>query len=121
MGSGFVQLIADTYLIIWFLTFFSLLFRFYKKPKTVWSYYFNLLLALDQFVNALLFGDPDETLSGRLGRAQLAKKKLFFVKPFRKFVDWLFIALIGQRNHCIESIEHEETFDKEIWSWIKEK
>ena len=31
-------------------------------------YLFNLLLALDQFVNAILLGDPDETLSSRCGK-----------------------------------------------------
>jgi hypothetical protein len=32
-------------------------------------YLFNILLSLDQLVNALTGGDPDMTLSGRMGRA----------------------------------------------------
>ena len=32
-------------------------------------YFWNLLVALDQFVNTLAGGDPDMTLSGRMGRA----------------------------------------------------
>jgi hypothetical protein len=32
-------------------------------------YLYNALIALDQFVNALTGGDPDMTLSGRMGRA----------------------------------------------------
>lgn len=32
-------------------------------------YFFNLLVAFDQFVNTLIGGDPDMTVSGRMGRA----------------------------------------------------
>jgi hypothetical protein len=32
-------------------------------------YLFNVLIGLDQFVNAVTGGDPDMTLSGRMGRA----------------------------------------------------
>lgn len=32
-------------------------------------YFFNILIGLDQFVNALIGGDPDMTLSGRMGHA----------------------------------------------------
>jgi hypothetical protein len=30
----------------------------------------NLLVATDQWLNALAFGDPDETISSRLGKAR---------------------------------------------------
>lgn len=36
----------------------------------VWFYVKNLLLSLDQLLNVLLGGDPDETLSRRAGRAR---------------------------------------------------
>lgn len=32
-------------------------------------YFFNVLVGLDQLVNAVTGGDPDMTLSGRMGRA----------------------------------------------------
>ena len=32
-------------------------------------YFWNLLVAFDQLVNTLTGGDPDMTLSGRMGRA----------------------------------------------------
>lgn len=32
-------------------------------------YLWNVLVGLDQFINALTGGDPDMTLSGRMGRA----------------------------------------------------
>lgn len=33
------------------------------------AYLWNLLVAVDQLLNTLAFGDPDETLSSRLGKA----------------------------------------------------
>lgn len=33
-------------------------------------YFLNLLIAIDQLFNAITFGDPDETISSRLGKAQ---------------------------------------------------
>lgn len=43
-------------------------------------YIWNLLIAIDQLFNALLFGDPDETLSSRMGkRARLGCKFSVFV------------------------------------------
>ncbi len=35
-------------------------------------YLWNALVAFDQFINALTGGDPDMTLSGRMGRAVAA-------------------------------------------------
>lgn len=32
-------------------------------------YFWNVLVAFDQFINTLIGGDPDMTLSGRMGRA----------------------------------------------------
>jgi hypothetical protein len=37
--------------------------------KRVWRYVFNLLVALDQIINALFGGYPDETISLRAARA----------------------------------------------------
>ncbi len=33
------------------------------------AYLWNLLVAVDQLLNTLAFGDPDETLSSRMGKA----------------------------------------------------
>lgn len=38
--------------------------------KTLIRYFWNLLIALDQFANAMLAGDPDETISSRAAKAQ---------------------------------------------------
>lgn len=60
------------------------------------KYLLNILISIDQFVNTVAGGDPDETISGRLG-------KHFPNSEFRKFVDWMFGP-----DHCKESIEEEE-------------
>ena len=91
---------------------------------------FNLFLALDQLLNALLLGHPDETLSSRLGRT-IGKERYFGVKWLRVLVDTLFFFDREYRvdgtviEHCEKSIMplEQENFrtmiDYEIWSWIK--
>lgn len=37
--------------------------------KWLGAYLWNLLIAVDQLLNTMAFGDPDETLSSRLGKA----------------------------------------------------
>ena len=73
------------------------------KNKTILfkigKYLFNILISFDQFVNTLAGGDPDETISGRLGR-------LFPNSEFRKFVDFLF-----GKDHCTKAIEDDEGKD----------
>jgi len=43
-------------------------FHTFRMAAAFWAR--NVLLALDQLLNALLMGDPDETLSRRAGRAR---------------------------------------------------
>lgn len=57
-------------------------------------------VALDQLVNALLGGWPDETLSSRAWRWELAGKRSW---P-RKVIDRLFF---WESEHCRESYESE--------------
>jgi hypothetical protein len=94
------------------------------------QYLFNIFLAVDQALNTLLLGHPDETLSSRLGRT-IGKERYFWVSPLRAIVDLLFFfdveyLLDGRiKNHCEKSImplEQEnfrEMVDYEIWSWSK--
>lgn len=88
--------------------------------EKVKQYYFNQLLGIDQYANILLLGDPDETISGRLGRALKSGRPKWFVKPLAKLVDWGAKALAGQSNHCLDSVESEEVYQYELWSWIKD-
>lgn len=63
------------------------------------KYILNLLIALDQFGNTLFGGDPDETISSRLG-------KHYRGTLLEKFVDWLFWP-----NHCEGAAENDEGKD----------
>ena len=61
-----------------------------------------VLIALDQLVNALAGGWPDETISSRCWRWELAGKRSW---P-RRIVDGLAL-LFRDENHCRESYESE--------------
>ena len=64
------------------------------------NYWKNLLIAVDQLVNALIGGWPDETLSSRCYRWARDGVRAW---P-RKLVDGLFF---WQREHCKSSYESE--------------
>jgi hypothetical protein len=70
-------------------------------------YLWQLLIALDQLVNALLFGHADETLSARAYRNERAGKLLGRI--LRPLIDALFyvITLGRDKHHCKESFESE--------------
>jgi hypothetical protein len=80
-------------------------------------YIYNLLVSFDQFVNALLLGSPDETISSRTARALLSEKPKWWVKPFAKFVNWLFSAI--QVDHIKYSLEIDEDQRGEMWKWYE--
>lgn len=85
------------------------------------QYAYNIGLGIDQFANVILLGDPDESLSGRLGRASFSGRGKWFVEPLRKLNDALWFAIRGETNHCFKAVEPEERpHEKELWSWIKE-
>lgn len=63
-------------------------------------YWKAVLIALDQLLNAILKGWPDETLSSRCWRWEQAGKRSW---P-RKLVDGIFFL---DKNHCQESFESE--------------
>lgn len=66
------------------------------------SYGKAALIALDQLVNALAGGWPDETVSSRAWRWELAGARSW---P-RKLIDGLAL-IFGDRDHCRESFESE--------------
>lgn len=80
------------------------------------AYLWNILLWIDQggnvwagpLLNRLhktdLYGDPDEVISSVLGKLQQAGQDT----RLRRFVDWCALKLVGQHNHCQESIEADE-------------
>ena len=66
----------------------------------------NLLIALDQGCNTCLAGDPDETISSRVGKAALQGKRWALIA--QRLIDALFHALAGQDRHCFNAIEWDE-------------
>lgn len=61
-------------------------------------YFWNLLIALDQLANAILFGDPDETISSRTAKNQ---DHWFWVRLGRVLERF-------DKNHMQKTIEHDE-------------
>lgn len=90
----------------------------YSKSKLI-QFSFNLFLGLDQLVNVLLLGDPDDSISGRCGRAISSGKPKWWVKPLAKLIDWGAYKLFKQEKHCIVSQEPEDAMDYELWNWSK--
>jgi len=83
------------------------------------QYAYNLALSLDQFLNTILLGDPDESISGRCGRAILSNKPKFWVPMLARVIDLFFYVTFNERDHVLNAVEPEETHEKELWSWIE--
>ena len=76
----------------------------------------RVLLWLDQGLNVWLgplfnwlyktnkFGDEDEVVSSVLGKLKADGK----AERFRNAVDWVFLHLTGEKDHCINNIEMDE-------------
>lgn len=68
--------------------------------KAAKRYYLNLLIADDQGVNTICGGDPDETISSRIGKRKDGPSRFF-----ARVVDTLFF---WQPEHTRKSIEPDE-------------
>ena len=67
----------------------------------------NILIGIDQLGNAFLGGDPDETISSRLGKIKLQHKGIIpWYRPLSKIVDFGLDKI--DHNHSIDAIEHDE-------------
>ena len=74
------------------------------------KYLLNILISIDQFGSAMTGGDPDETISSRLGK--LKRKhggKIPWRHPFSKSIDWVLDKI--DPGHSIGSIEEDEGKD----------
>lgn len=65
------------------------------------KYVKSILISIDQFFNTLLGGDPDETISSRMGK-HVAKKDCIVCNLICKFLN------LFQKDHCVKSIEKDE-------------
>lgn len=66
------------------------------------SYFYNLLIAIDQLANALTNGYPDETLSSRAYRLH---RRYWYANFAKMFIDVLF--LLQTKDHCKKAYESE--------------
>ena len=66
------------------------------------SYVKRVLIAIDQLGNTLADGDPDETISSRVGRNAVAGK--WWALVAEKAIDFIAWRVFGQRGHCRSSI-----------------
>jgi len=84
-------------------------------------YLVNIFLTIDQMLNTVLLGHPDETLSSRLGRS-IGHERYTWVKYLRRVVDFIFFF---EKDHCkasvmpLEQQNFRTLIDYEIWSWCK--
>lgn len=67
----------------------------------------NNLIALDQAINTLFGGDPDETISSRMGKwARNGENNHGLKKPLYKIAN--FIVELFEKDHFKKSIEDDE-------------
>ena len=76
-------------------------------------YFWNILIAIDQFVNTIFGGDPDETISSRMGKwARDGKNNSGLKKPI--YIVANFIVEKFEKDHFKQSIEEDEGKDETI-------
>ena len=83
-------------------------------------YFFRVAIAVDQLGNALLNGEPDETLSSRAYRADQDNKILG--KIFRPIIDFIFKHVFNDPDHCYQSYLSEteqKQLPKNFYRYIK--
>lgn len=71
-------------------------------PPGLSAYLLRILVSIDQLGNTVCDGNPDETISSRVGRNAIAGKKWALIAE--KVINALF-SLLGQKNHCRSHIE----------------
>lgn len=65
------------------------------------KYLWNLTISLDQFLNTLLGGNPDETMSSRMGKKLVKHEKC----PVCRFLCKILNKI--QKDHCVKAIEKD--------------
>lgn len=69
----------------------------------------NFLLASDRLLNALTLGDPSETVSQRLGRAQRVGNRIA--------IALCRVLNVINANHCEWSLQPGPSIGAEVWHW----
>lgn len=71
------------------------------------KYFWNILISIDQFVNTIFGGSPDETISSRLGKWARDEKH---TSGIRKYIYIIvnYIVELFEKDHFKKSIEEDE-------------
>lgn len=71
------------------------------------GYWVNIALGIDQGAGTWFGIDADECISSYVGRE-------LYHSWQRIFIDWIFLKLTGEKDHCLKSIETliKESVDK---------
>jgi len=78
-----------------------------KKPNSIWKWIVNVLVSIDQLGNTILGGDPDETISSRLGKLKLKYGGTIpWFHPLAGLIDWSCNKI--DPGHSIDAIEKDE-------------
>lgn len=75
-----------------------------KKQCKICKYFWNILISIDQLVNTILGGDPDETISSRAGKRVNTQKWAYYLCRILHLLD---------PDHCNKSIE-EDTGSRQV-------
>ena len=74
------------------------------------KWFYNILIGLDQLGNAVLGGDPDETISSRIGKLKRKHDgRIPWYRPLSKLTDWALDKI--DTDHSIDAIEEDEGKD----------
>lgn len=90
-----VWMLIAGYLIVTFIAIFS-----FDEKTFMYRYGRNVWVGIDQLVNAIFMGDPDETLSSRIGKNARKGHKISV------FLSWLLDQI--DPGHCEKAIERWE-------------
>jgi hypothetical protein len=94
------------------------------KNSKIWKYISNLFLSIDQLGNAIAGGNPDNTISARVGyynHHYYHNKKAvpWYWRLFEKIIDTTFFPVDG-KGHCHEAYHNDpgEIFDNRITDFL---
>ena len=76
-----------------------------KQAGLLRRYFRNILIGVDQLGSSLLGGDPDETISSRVGKWAATGSQLG--KMIESLIDFIF-----WKGHCKECVEPDEGKNK---------
>jgi hypothetical protein len=92
----------------------------WKKDKEYKRYVWGIWIGQDQLVNRTLGGNPDVTVSSKVGYlsnkfGKHSNTPSMTARAMEKFIDFGFKKLAGQDNHCDESFEADEEHYSYFW------